>query len=93
MRRTDNIRSAGSSWEAGRENNDGRSAQYAGNSVRDWGASMNGGAVMFDRSPFTVARKEMKSLRAERLPSLDRMLEYNGIMLECVFGLGRSPLE
>lgn len=47
---------------------------------------------MFDRSPFTVARKEMKSLRAERLPSLDRMLEYSGIMLECVFGLGRSPL-
>ena len=36
--------------------NDGRSAQYAGNSVRVDGAKMNGGAVMCEMSPLTVAR-------------------------------------
>ncbi len=33
-------------------------------------ARMNGGAVMCDTSPLTVARKEMKSFSALRLPSL-----------------------
>ena len=54
---------------------------------------MKGGAVMFERSPFTVARKEMKSFRADKLPNLDMMLEYSGIMLKYnVCEKGRLPL-
>ncbi len=35
---------------------------------------MNGGAVMCEMSPETVARKERKSLRADTLPSLATIL-------------------
>jgi hypothetical protein len=37
-------------------NSSGRSPQYAGNSVRDVGERMNGGAVMEDKSPVIEAR-------------------------------------
>jgi len=53
---------------------DGLSAQYEGNSTRDCGASMNGGAVMCEMSPETVARKERKSRNAERFASLPTMV-------------------
>ena len=59
---------------------DGRSAQYAGNSVRDCEARMNSGAVMLERSPETVARKLMKSLRADKLPTLT-MKSVSTVML------------
>jgi hypothetical protein len=75
------IRRSGKVSDAVDANSDGRSAQYDGNSVSDCDASINGGAVMLDRSPLTVARKEIKSFKEDKLPNLP-MKSVNNIILD-----------
>jgi hypothetical protein len=49
---------------------------------------MKGGAVMLERSPETVARKERKSFRAERLEILERRDVRTVILAGCLWGGG-----